>query len=269
MFGVILLAGLCILLYPTVSNFWNSKHQSRAIVHYVEDASNMDAETYEHFWKDAQEYNSGLLDRVNPFMLTDEKSELYDQLMDINGSKIMCYVEIPKIETRLPVYHGTEDTALQVAIGHIEWSSLPVGGISAHRVLSGHRGLPRAKLFTNLDKLEIGDHFMLHVLDTTLTYEVDQILVVESKEMDSLQIEEGKDLYTLVTCTPYGINSHRLLVRGHRVENDEQVPETDITAQQSRSGSLILPVVILLIAVLIIAAAIYILIRRRKTQDGQ
>lgn len=173
---IVLLIGLSLLLYPTLSNFWNSFHQTRAIAGYTE---------------------------------------------AVAGNGIMGYVEIPAIDVELPVYHGVEDTILQVAIGHIEGSSLPVGGPDTHCVVSGHRGLPSAKLFTDLDQLEAGDLFLLHVLDETLAYEVDQIHIVEPEDTSLLEIEEGQDLCTLVTCTPYGINSHRLLVRGHRVETPD------------------------------------------------
>ena len=151
------------------------------------------------------------------YALTEEQKERYEKLLNVSGDGIMAYIEIPKIGCRLPIYHGTKESALQIAAGHLEWSSLPVGGESAHCVISGHRGLPRAKLFTDLDKMEEGDQFFITVLNKRLTYEVDQIQVVEPEEVEDLAIEKGKDYVTLVTCTPYAINTHRLLVRGHRI----------------------------------------------------
>lgn len=216
---VVLVAGLSLLLYPTVSDYWNSMHQSQAISQYAAEVADLDSEQYEATWSAAQSYNAQLLDRSTGFALTEEQVAEYEQMLDISGRGIMGYVEIPEIDCSLPIYHGTDEAVLQVAVGHLEWSSLPVGGESTHCVLSGHRGLPSARLFTNLDKLVIGDIFVLRVLDEVLTYEIDQILTVEPEDTQALLVEEGKDLCTLITCTPYGINSHRLLVRGHRIDN--------------------------------------------------
>lgn len=218
--GLVFLVGLSLLLYPSVSDYWNSLHQSHAIAGYTESVTDMKKETYEKLWKEAEEYNKKLLSKADRWNMKGEEEE-YESLLNVTDNGIMCYIDIPKIKTMLPVYHGVDDAVLQVAIGHIGGSSLPVGGESTHCVLSGHRGLPSAKLFTNLDKLEEGDYFMLHTLQNVLTYEVDQILIVEPEELSSLEIQEGEDLCTLVTCTPYGVNSHRLLVRGHRVANLE------------------------------------------------
>ncbi|MBQ1188425.1 MAG: class C sortase [Peptococcaceae bacterium] len=153
-------------------------------------------------------------------MLTEEEKEIYEKTLDVSGTGIMGYIEIDSIDVSLPIYHGTEDSVLQIAVGHLDWSSLPVGGAGTHCVMSGHRGLPSAKLFTHLDELVEGDTFVVRVLDEVFTYEVDQILIVEPEDVSALTIEPGNDLCTLVTCTPYGINSHRLLVRGHRIENE-------------------------------------------------
>ena len=226
----ILLAGLSLLLYPTVSDYWNSLHQSRAIASYVEQVAEIDSDTYEQLWADALAYNQSLIDKADRYDMTDEERAQYESLLNVSGNGIIGYIEIPSINCSLPIYHGTEESVLQIAVGHIEWSSLPVGGESSHCVISGHRGLPSAKLFTNLDKLTEGDTFMLRVLDEVLTYEVDQILIVEPQETSPLKIEEGKDYCTLVTCTPYGINSHRLLVRGHRIDNVEEADAVRITA---------------------------------------
>lgn len=214
-----LLVGLFLLLYPGVSNYWNSLHSTQAIATYAEDVANLDAELYDQLWAQAQTYNRSLANRPGSYALTLEQQQQYNRLLNVSGIGIMGYIEIPSIEVSLPVYHGIQENVLQVAVGHIEWSSLPVGGTGTHCVMSGHRGLPSAKLFTDLDKLTEGDLFMLRVLDEILTYEVDQILIVEPKDVEALQIIDGQDLCTLVTCTPYGINTHRLLVRGHRVEN--------------------------------------------------
>ena len=227
---LILLAGLSLLLYPSVSNYWNSLHQSKAIATYAEDVVNLDNDTYDQLWQDATSYNQSLLTRSNTYLLSDEQKAEYDRLLDVSGLGVMGYIEIPEIDLSLPIYHGTGESFLQIAVGHLEWSSLPVGGESTHCVLSGHRGLPSAKLFTNLDKLQEGDTFLLRILNEVLTYEVDQILIVEPQETSALQIEEGKDYCTLVTCTPYGINTHRILVRGHRIENAEEAKVIRVTA---------------------------------------
>ena len=216
---LILLIGLSLLLYPSVSNYWNSFTQSKVIVDYSQQIQEIDPDRYKESLDAAIAYNDSLLGRRNNYLLSDAQKEEYERLLDISGLGIMGYIEIPKIKCSLPIYHGTNDSVLQIAIGHLEWSSLPVGGESSHCVLSGHRGLPSAKLFTNLDQLVAGDVFLLRVLDEVLTYEVDQIQIVLPDETDSLMIEEGQDYCTLTTCTPYGINTHRLLVRGHRVDN--------------------------------------------------
>ena len=250
--------GLSLLLYPSFSNYWNSFHSSRAIGSYAEQVSGLDEDRYQHLWQSANDYNQSLRRRPNPYVLTDELAETYYSLLDVGGTGIMGYIEIPTLSVSLPIYHGTSDAVLQIAVGHLEWTSLPVGGENTHCVLSGHRGLPSAKLFTNLDKLVVGDTFILRILDEILTYEVDQILIVEPHDTTALQVEEGKDLCTLVTCTPYGVNSHRLLVRGHRVENAAEARIVRVTADAIQIEPIIVaPVVasplllVLLIAVLI------------------
>ena len=179
---LILLAGLSLLLYPSVSDYWNSLHQTRAIATYAEEVANLNQDQYDEIWAAAESYNASLTDRVNAYLLSDAQKEEYQQLLNVSGLGVMGYIEIPSIDCSLPIYHGTKESVLQIAVGHLEWSSLPVGGESTHCVLSGHRGLPSAKLFTNLDKLQTGDIFMLRVLDNVLTYEVDQILIVEPQE---------------------------------------------------------------------------------------
>lgn len=250
---LLLLVGLSLLLYPYVSNYWNSLHQTRAIAAYAEAVAKLDKDQYNEILSAAQAYNASLLGRDNTQPLYGDRKEEYERLLDVSGLGIMGYIEIPCIDCSLPIYHGADESVLQVAVGHMEWSSLPVGGESTHCVLSGHRGLPSAKLFTNLDKLQPGDTFILRVLDETLTYEVDQILIVEPQETGSLRIEEGKDYCTLVTCTPYGINTHRLLVRGHRVDNIEEANTVRVTADAIQIEPLIVaPIVAIPISLLLL-----------------
>lgn len=213
------ITGLSLLLYPTVSNYWNAQHQTQAVVDYTEKIEKMDDSEKLNEIGRAEDYNSMLIDNGRRFSPSKQEDELYLGILSIDDNGMMGYITIPELRLKLAIYHGVDESVLQVGIGHIEGSSLPVGGESTHCVLSGHRGLPSAKLFTDIDKLELGDVFMLHVYDKVLTYEVDQILIVEPEDYSALAIEEGKDYCTLVTCTPYGINTHRLLVRGHRVEN--------------------------------------------------
>ena len=197
-------------------------HQSRAIASYVDQVNSLDDAQYETMLEQARAYNETLVGKEDRYILDEAETAEYNSLLDVTGTGIMGYVVIPKINVRLPIYHGTDPSVLEIAIGHIAGSSLPVGGESTHCVLSGHRGLPSAKLFTDIDQLKEGDQFMLEVLGDTLTYEVDQIKVVLPDELEDIEIEEGQDMCTLVTCTPYGVNTHRLLVRGHRVDTVEQ-----------------------------------------------
>ena len=236
---LVFLVGLSLLLYPSVSDYWNSFHQSRAIATYAEQVANIDNDIYAQLWEDARAYNQTLVGKQNRFQISEEERETYESLLNVGGNGIIGYIEIAKIGCSLPIYHGTDEGVLQIAVGHIEGTSLPTGGESTHCVVSGHRGLPSARLFTDLDKLIPGDTFVLRVLDETLTYEVDQILIVEPQELDALAIEEGKDYCTLVTCTPYGINTHRLLVRGHRVENAETARTIRVTADAMQVEPLI------------------------------
>lgn len=260
---LILLAGLSLLLYPSVSDYWNSLHQTRAIATYAEEVANLNQDQYDEIWAAAESYNASLTDRVNAYQLSDAQKEEYQQLLNVSGLGIMGYIEIPEIDVSLPIYHGTEDSVLQVAVGHLEWTSLPVGGESTHCVLSGHRGLPSAKLFTNLDKLREGDIFLLRVLDEILTYEVDQILIVEPQDTAALEIVEGQDYCTLVTCTPYGINTHRLLVRGHRIDNIEEGKIMRVTGDAVQLEPLLVAPVVA-IPMLLILLILLLLPRRRK-----
>ncbi len=252
-----LLTGLSLLLYPTFSDYWNSLHQSRAITVYADTVAQLDKTDYRHILDDAVAYNRELLARENQFSLTPSQRAAYPEQLNLAGNGIMGYIEIPSIKCSLPIYHGIDEAVLQVAIGHIEWTSLPTGGESTHCVLSGHRGLPSAKLFSELDQLREGDLFMLRVLDELFTYEVDRILIVEPDQVDALLIEEGKSLCTLVTCTPYGVNTHRMLVRGHRVENPKEALQVRVTADAIQVEPLVVapivavPMLILLLPVLL------------------
>lgn len=219
---IMLTVGLFLLLYPTVSDYWNSFHQTNAITNYQEAIKTIDQDLYDHLINDANEYNEELSKTGNKWILSDLEKIKYNSLLNISNQGVIGHIEIPSIKCELPIYHGTDEAILQVAIGHIEGTSLPIGGKNTHSVLSGHRGLPSARLFTDLDKLVISDTFMIHVLNSVYTYEVDQIHIVLPNEFDLLTIEEDQDLVTLITCTPYGVNSHRLLVRGHRIENAKE-----------------------------------------------
>ena len=264
---LLLLAGVSLLLYPSLSDYWNSMHQTRAIASYAETVSQLDTAQYDEMWKAAQNYNRSLAQRETAFALTDEQKAAYESLLDVSGLGVMGYIEIPEIDCSLPIYHGTEESVLQVAVGHLEWSNLPVGGEGTHCVLSGHRGLPSAKLFTNLDKLAVGDTFLLRVLDEVLTYEVDQILIVEPEQVDALGIMPGEDYCTLVTCTPYGINTHRLLVRGHRVENTPEAARMHVTADATQFDPLLVAPV-LAIPVLLLLLIILLLPKRQSKSRG-
>ena len=267
---LIFLAGVSFLAYPTVSNLWNQAHQSRAIATYSKQVEKLDDSENKKMLKAARKYNKSLLKKSDHWKLSKKDKKKYESLLDVSGTGIMGYIEVPKIDCSLPIYHGTDEGALQIAIGHLEGSSLPVGGKSTHCVLSGHRGLPSARLFTDLDQMEEGDIFILNILGRKLAYEVDQIRVVLPEEMSDLEIEEGKDLCTLVTCTPYGINTHRLLVRGHRTEYVEKKVEEEQKEVQTKKTDIRLMiaggagVLILLIIIIVI-----VIKRRRKRRNQQ
>lgn len=216
---IVFVIGLSLLLYPSISEHWNSFHQTQAIANYTERVAAIDEGQYEEIMGSAREYNELLAEKETNWFLTEEEKEYYNAQLDVTGSGIMGYIEIPGINCSLPIYHGTSESVLQIATGHIEGSSLPIGGPGTHCVISGHRGLPSAKLFTDLDEVKEGDYFLLRVLDEVLTYQVDQIRIVEPDNVSNLGIYKDEDLCTLITCTPYGVNSHRLLVCGHRTEN--------------------------------------------------
>lgn len=266
---LILLAGFSVMLYPTVSDWWNSRHASQAIANYVDAVADMDEDVKREMLEAAAAYNASLSPGVH-FKLSDEEYAEYESLLDLTGTGIMGYVQIPSIDVNLPVYHGTEESVLQVAVGHIAGSSLPVGGEGSHCVLSGHRGLPTARLFTDLDDMGMGDLFTVSALDEVFTYEVDQIRIVLPEEVDELGIVPGKDFCTLVTCTPYGVNTHRMLVRGHRIDNLDKKAVVVVTAEAQRIPSYyVIPAVgiPLLFVSLVIMLAVSGRRRHRKTGE--
>ena len=260
-----LLVGVFLLLYPSVANYWNSFHQSRAIASYTETVTNMSKEDYDKILKSAREYNKRLSETGFHWVMNDAEKAAYNKELNIGGEGIMGYISIPKFHVRCPIYHGTDENVLQVAIGHLESTSLPVGGKGSHCAISGHRGLPSARLFTDIDKIREGDTWTITVLNETLTYECDQIRIVLPEDLSDIKIEEDKDLFTLVTCTPYGINTHRLLVRGHRVPNANGT--ADVTADAIQIEPVYIapflagPILLILIIILLIAT------RRAKRFD--
>lgn len=261
---LILIIGLSLLLYPSFADYWNSMTQSGMIATYTQQIASLDNDQYAEIWEAARSYNRSLVGRPNNYLLSEEQQAQYAQLLDVSGHGIMGYIDIPSIQITLPIYHGTSEDVLHVAIGHLDWTSLPTGGESTHCVVSGHRGLPSARLFTDLDQLKEGDFFMLNVLDEVLTYEVDRILIVEPDVTENLLIEEGKDLCTLVTCTPYGVNSHRLLVRGHRVENMAEAQVVRVTADAVVIEKLIVAPFVLIPILLLMLIWLVFGTRKRK-----
>lgn len=260
---IILLIGLSLLLYPSFANWWNSMHSSRVVSDYTQQITNLDDDQYLKLLDNARDYNRLLSLHSNHELTLDGYLDQYNSLLNVGGSGIMGYIEIPIIDVMLPIYHGTSEGVLQIAVGHLDWTSLPVGGESSHCALSGHRGLPSARLFTDLDKIVVGDVFMLHILDEVLTYQVDQIQIVEPHDSEHLQIVDGEDLCTLVTCTPYGINSHRMLVRGRRIDTVEQAKSIRVTADAFQ----IEPVIVapfVASPILLVLLIILLLPKRRK-----
>jgi len=264
---LMLVIGLSLLLYPSFSDYWNRMHQTRAIARYAEQVANLNDEDYSNIWKEAIEYNRYVYEQEKDgYFPTDEDLEIYNRVLNVAQDGIMGYVEIPDIKVDLPIYHGTEEHVLQVAVGHLEWTSLPIGGEGTHSALSGHRGLPSARLFTDLDQLQVGDIFKLYILDELLTYEVDQIKIVEPDNTDYLKIQEGKDLCTLVTCTPYGVNSHRLLVRGHRIENLKETVQLRVTSDAIQIEPLLIAI-ILFIPILLLELILVMIFDRFNRPD--
>ena len=260
---LMLFVGLSLLLYPTVSDYWNSFHQSKAIAGYVDEIAKLDKTKYDDMLREAREYNAKLALNPGRWKMTAEDKARYESILDVSGTGIIGYIEIPEIKVSLPIYHGTDEGVLQVAIGHLAGSSFPVGGEGTHAVVSGHRGLPSAKLFTDLDKLIKGDKFIIRVLNEIYTYEIDQVLIVLPGETEALAIENGSDLCTLITCTPYGVNTHRLLVRGHRVENDKQSRSVMAAADAVQIEPIIVAPVVAAPILLILFIAMMINTRRK------
>ena len=251
---LMMVIGIALLIYPSLSDYWNSFHQSRAIRTYAERVARVDSGEYEKMIRDARRYNLALAANGIQWEMGEEQLEEYHSLLNFDGTGVMGYIDVPKIRGKLPIYHGTEEGVLQTSIGHLAETSLPVGGEGSHCTLSGHRGLPSAKLFSDLDRLVEGDTFTLSILNESYTYEVDRIRVVEPKDLSELQIEPGQDLCTLVTCTPYGVNTHRLLVRGHRIENihgnAEVIDDALLLEPAFVAPFIMLPLVLILLAVL-------------------
>ncbi len=262
---LILLIGLSLLLYPTVADWWNSFHASRAIAGYSESVANLDEADYERLMAEARAYNADLtMQSGNRFEPDEEQHERYMNTLDVTGTGIMGYIQIPSINVSLPIYHTVEDTVLQIAAGHIEGTSLPIGGQGTHSVLSGHRGLPSARLFTDLDKLVEGDVFMIRVLNSTITYQVDQIRIVLPEEVQELDIDPNEDYCTLVTCTPYGVNSHRMLVRGTRIENLPEEMELLVEADAIQIEPMIVAPIIAAPVLLLMLVGVMIKGRKRR-----
>ena len=252
---LMLFVGVCGLLYPSVSQYWNSRTQSRAVANYQDILASIKPEDYTAYFNAAQQYNKTLSSLSSPLTNYDQLTN-YETTLDVSGSGVMGFITISKLGVELPIYHSVRNEVLNIACGHLEGTSLPVGGESTHCVLSAHRGLPHAKLFTDLDKMELGDTFQITVLNQTFTYQVDQIKVVRPNEVSDIQIVPGQDLCTLLTCTPYGIKSHRLLVRGTRIEN--AAPKLYVTSGAYRIDSLVAtpvvaaPILLVLLIVLMV-----------------
>lgn len=258
---LIFFIGLCVLLYPSVSEYLNSRAQSKAIVNYEETVSGMNEEDFDKLFNEADDYNRQLNNLDFPLVQYHTVPN-YNEILNVNKNGIIGYITIDKIKVELPIYHGTSPEVLNIAAGHLEGSSMPVGGESTHSIISAHRGLPSAKLFTNLDRLEIGDTFQITVLDRVITYSIDQILIVDPKDSEELQTKEGEDYCTLLTCTPYGINTHRLLVRGTRIENLKDKPIVYVTSEAFKIDPLIITPVVS--APILLILLVYMLVKYRK-----
>lgn len=262
-----MVAGGCLLAYPSVANYWNTFHQTRAIMAYNDVISEMDAEDYQKILDEAKAYNKRLGETGIQWTLTDEQRREYNNTLKVDGTEVMGYVSIPKIHVKLPIYHGTEETILQTSIGHLEPTSLPVGGKSSHCSISGHRGLPSARLFTDLDKIREGDTWTMTVLNETVTYQVDQIRIVLPEDLSNLGIDKGKDFATLITCTPYGVNTHRLLIRGHRIPNLNG--DANLTADAIQIEPIYIAPFLAIPILIALLAALFITTRRAKRYNPQ
>ena len=262
---IVLIGGLGLIAYPSVADWWNRMHQSYAVAGYVAKTNDMSKAEKKKLLDAAHAYNLKLAANSDRWHMTDEQKHEYNETLDVTGTGIMGYVTIPRIKVKLPIYHGTDEGVLQVATGHLAGTSLPVGGPTTHAVISGHTGLPSARLFTGLDELKKGDTFAFHVLDETYTYQVDQIKVVLPDNLSALNIRTSTDFATLITCTPYGVNSHRLLVRGHRIPN----PTTPDNTQYDDPTTMVFTTII--VALLVLAALIALgtwFVRSRSARES-
>lgn len=260
--ALILITGIGFLAYPTISDLLNELHSSKAIASYVERSKDMSKEEKERLLTEAKEYNQSLVHRNNRYSLSKDELSRYEQIMDVTDTGIMGYIEIPKINVYMPIYHNVDEGTLQIAVGHIPGSSVPVGGESTHSLLSGHTGLPSAKLFTNIDQLKVGDKFFIHVFDEVLAYRVDQINTVLPDEVEKLDIEEGKDYVTLITCTPYGVNSHRLLIRGERTQYNK--PTKNIEEVINHTWLKFVAIIAAGVGLILIIILVYLIKRRKR-----
>ena len=265
----VFLIGLSLLLYPTVSNYWNELHQSKAVSGYAQSVARVSEEEYQKLWQDAAAYNKMIAEGKVGYQLSESQQEMYDHLLQIDDSGVIGYIDIPAIRCTLPIYLGTEEKNLQVALGHIPWTSIPIGGEGTHSVISGHRGLPSAKLFTDLDKLVNGDRFTLHILNQTLTYEVDQINIILPEEVGFTKVDPVGDFCTLLTCTPYGVNTHRLLVRGHRVENDLESASLHIISEAIQISSKLVAAILFAFAMSVIMIVYLIHLRKLEKEEAE
>lgn len=272
LFLIIFFWGLLIFLYPTVSNQWNKYRDRQLKTEYTQSVKNSDSEELEEEFEDASEYNKSLIGNPIPvsfYTYETNKNRDYENLLNLNGNGMMGYIEIPAIRVSLPIYHYTSDEVLKKGAGHLAGSSLPIGGKSTHAVVSAHRGLPSAKMFTDLNLLEKGDIFQIYVMNRKLTYKVDQIKVVEPSQTEDLRIIDGKDYVTLLTCTPYGVNTDRLLVRGHRIENLDKITEHQIIERHGvfRNPSMIMKLLCVLLGIVIAAFIVWILEKKKSGED--
>ena len=260
----IFLLGLCILLYPMVANWWNSRIHITAISEYESVLHNVDKEDYSQYFQQADAFNEEIRNSGRILMLDEDLQNQYEKMLKIPDTSVMAYIQIEKLKVVLPIYHGTSNAVLTRGVGHLEGTSLPVGGPGTHCALSAHRGLPSSKLFSDLDDMEVGDHFIITVLDRLMTYEVDQIKIVLPEELSCLRIEPDQDLCTLVTCTPYGINTHRLLVRGHRVDNESAAPQIYVPNEAIKVDPLVVAPIVAIPLVILTMIGVAVKYRKKK-----
>ena len=265
---LIFFVGLAVMLYPTISDYINQRNQTRVVNSYAQQVDGLSDADYTAYFDAADVFNQEIAADPDALYHADHFST-YSTTLDVTGTGIMGYITIEKIGVELPIYHGTSDAVLQVAAGHLEGTSLPVGGESTHAVISAHRGLPSAKLFTNLDRLEVGDTFTITILDRVLTYEVDNISIVLPTETDNLKVVDGKDYVTLMTCTPYGINTHRLLVRGRRITTPDKLKHIRVTADAIKIEPIITAPIMALPLLLVLLLWLLFSNRKRKSTRGE